>query len=80
MDKDFQATYDMYVSQPFVDDEKEEAQISECRALARTYSIMENTIVSMGDNKLRCSYCYFGGLADELDIKAHERQEVLPML
>ena len=27
-----------------------------------------------------CSYCYFGGLADELDIKAHERQEVLPSL
>lgn len=80
MDKDFQATYDMYVSQPFVDDVNEEAQIAECRALARTYSIMENAIVSMGDNKLKCSYCYFGGLADELGIKAEERMEVLPSL
>ena len=80
MDKDFQATYDMYVSQPFVDDDSEEAQIAEYRALARTYSVLENAIVSMGDNKLKCSYCYFGGLADELGLTSDERQDVIPSL
>ena len=62
MDKAFQPTFDMYVTQPFIDDDNEEFQIAECRALVRTYAITENAIVSMGDNKLKCSYCYLVGL------------------
>ena len=75
MDKGFQPTYKMYVTQPFIDDDNEELQIAECRALVRTYAITENAIVSMGDNKLKCSYCYFGGLAYVLELAADERQE-----
>ena len=80
MDKNFQETNDMYLSQHFADDENEERLIAECRMLVRAYAFTENAIVSMGDNKLNCSYCYFGGLADELGLTAEERKEVIPSL
>ena len=80
MDKDFKSLNSMYLSQPFADDEDESGQIEECRMLVRTYAFTENAIVSMGDNKLNCSYCYFGGLADELGLTAEERLDVIPSL
>lgn len=80
MDKVFEQISDMYLSQNFVDDENDEKQIDECRLLAKAYAFTENAIVSMGDNKLNCSYCYFGGLADELGLTTDERQDVIPSL
>lgn len=80
MDKDFKSINSMYLSQPFADDKDENELIAECRMQARTYAVTENAIVSMGDNKLNCSYCYFGGLADVLGLTAEERQDVIPSL
>lgn len=80
MDKAFEKISDIYLSQNFSDDENEETMIAECRSLARAYAFTENAIVSMGDNKLNCSYCYFGGLADELGMTSDERQDVIPTL
>jgi len=80
MDNDFKKINNMYMSQPFAEDEGEASQIAECRSLARVYAFTENAIVSMGDNKLNCSYCYFGGLADELGLTVEERQDIIPSL
>ncbi len=41
--------------------------------IARTYALTENAVVSMGDNRRNCSYCYFGGVADVLGISPEER-------
>ena len=70
MDKEFDTINQMYLSQQFVDDSEEKHQVEECRSMIRAYAFTENAIVSMGDNKLNCSYCYFGGLADVLGIAA----------
>lgn len=80
MDKFFQKISDMYLSQQFAGDENDEMQIAECRIVARSYAVTENAVVSMGDNKLNCSYCYFGGLADELGLTDDERKDVIPSL
>ena len=80
MDKEFDTINQMYLSQQFVDDSEEEHQVEECRSIIRAYAFTENAIVSMGDNKLNCSYCYFGGLADVLGLAAEERQDVIPSL
>lgn len=80
MDKDFKKTKNMYLSQCFAEDENEERQMAEWKLLARIYALTENAIVSMGDNKLNCSYCYFGGLADVLGLTAEERQDTFPSL
>lgn len=80
MDKDFKPISTMYLSQRFDEDADEERQIDDYRWLAKAYSFTENAIVSMGDNKLNCSYCYFGGLADELGLTAEERQDIIPSL
>lgn len=37
----------------------------------------ENAIVSMGNNMENCSYCYFGELADVLDIPMEERKNTI---
>ena len=80
MDKDFEQINDIYLNQHFTDDEHEERTIAECRFLIRTYALTENAIVSMGDNKKNCSYCYFGGLADVLGLTSEERQDVISSL
>ena len=77
MDKEFDTINQMNLSQLFVDDSEEEHQVEECRSMIRAYAFTENAIVSMGDNKLNCSYCYFGGLADVLGLAAEERQDVI---
>ena len=48
--------------------------------IARTYALAENAVVSMGDNRRNCSYCYFGGVADVLGISPEERVSQLPSL
>ena len=80
MDKEFDTINQMYLTQQFVDDSEEEHQVEECRSMIRAYAFAENAIVSMGDNKLNCSYCYFGGLADVLGLAREERQDVIPSL
>ena len=80
MDKEFDTINQMYLTQQFVDDSDEEHQVEECRSMIRAYAFTENAIVSMGDNKLNCSYCYFGGLADVLGLAREERQDVIPSL
>lgn len=80
MDRDFEQINRLYLSQRFTDDGDDDNLITECRALVKTYAVTENAIVSMGDNKLNCSYCYFGGLADDLGLTAEERQDVIPTL
>lgn len=80
MDRDFEQINRLYLSQHFTDDGNDEKLIAECRSLVRTYALTENAIVSMGDNKLNCSYCYFGGLADELGLTAEERLDIIPSL
>lgn len=80
MDKDFDKISSIYLTQSFTEDENEKGLIAECRSIAYAYAFTENAIVSMGDNKLNCSYCYFGGLADELGLSAEERQDMIPSL
>ncbi len=80
MDKDFEQISRIYLAQSFSEEENEEGMMTECKAIAKAYAFTENAIVSMGDNKLNCSYCYFGGLADELGLTAEERQDVIPSL
>lgn len=80
MDKVFQKISDMYLSQNFVNDDNDDRQIAGCRNIAGSYAMTENAVVSMGDNKLNCSYCYFGGLADELGLTDEERKDVIPSL
>lgn len=80
MDKVFEKISNMYLAQPFTDDEQEDMRIAECRRQVCTYAAIENAIVSMGDNKLNCSYCSFGGLADVLGLEDEERQDVIPTL
>ena len=80
MDKDFEKISSIYLAQSFSEDENEESIMAECKAIVKAYAFTENAIVSMGDNKLNCSYCYFGGLADELGLTAEERQDVIPSL
>lgn len=80
MDKDFEKISSIYLTQSFSEDENEESMIAECRSIAKAYAFTENAIVSMGDNKLNCSYCYFGGLADQLGLSTEERQDVIPSL
>lgn len=80
MDKAFEYTNSMYLSQRFAEDENDEQLIAECRLQVRAYAFTENAIVSMGDNKLNCSYCYYGGLADVLGLPIEERQNSIPSL
>ena len=80
MDRDFEKISSMYLSQHFTDDGNDDKLINECRSLVRTYALTENAIVSMGDNKLNCSYCYFGGLADEMGLTDEERMDIIPSL
>lgn len=80
MDKEFRKISKMYRSQCFSDDGNDEVQITKCRSMVSAYAFTENAIVSMGDNKLNCSYCYFGGLADELGLTIEERQDIIPSL
>lgn len=80
MDEEFKQISKMYLAQRFDEEEDDESLVSECRTVVRTYAITENAIVSMGDNRRNCSYCYFGGLADELGLTAEERKDVIPSL
>ena len=68
MDKNFEPIEQLYLSQAFDTESDEEQMLTECKMIARTYALAENAMVSMGDNRRNCSYCYFGGVADVLGI------------
>ena len=73
MDKDFESIEQLYLSQAFDTECNEEQILAECKMIARAYAMAENAVVSMGDNRRNCSYCYFGGVADVLGISQEER-------
>ena len=79
MDKDFKPIEQLYLNQEF-DVVQPEQAVAECKMIARSYALAENAVVSMGDNRRGCSYCYFGGLADVLGIAAEERSPEIPSL
>ena len=79
MDKDFKLIEQLYLNQDF-DAEQSEQALEECKRIAWSYAVAENAVVSMGDNKRGCSYCYFGGLADVLGITTDERTPQIPTL
>ena len=62
MDKNFEPIEQLYLSQAFDTESDEEQMLTECKMIARTYALAENAVVSMGDNRRNCSYCYFGGV------------------
>ena len=80
MDKNFEPIEQLYLSQAFDTESVEEQMLAECKMIARTYALAENAVVSMGDNRRNCSYCYFGGVADVLGISPEERVSKLPSL
>lgn len=80
MDKKFEPIEQLYLSQAFDADNDEEQMLTECKMIARVYALVENAVVSMGDNRRNCSYCYFGGVADVLGISQEERVCQLPSL
>ena len=80
MDKNFEPIEQLYLSQAFDTESVEEQMLAECKMIARTYALAENAVVSMGDNRRNCSYCYFGGVADVLGISPEERVNQLPSL
>ena len=80
MDKDFKPIEQLYLSQAFKSDKDEEQVLTECKMIAQAYALAENAVVSMGDNRRNCSYCYFGGVADILGISQEERISLLPSL
>lgn len=80
MDKNFEPIEQLYLSQAFDTESDEEQILTECKMIARTYALAENAVVSMGDNRRNCSYCYFGGVADVLGISPEERVSQLPSL
>lgn len=80
MDKNFEPIEQLYLSQTFDTESDEEQMLTECKMIARTYALAENAVVSMGDNRRNCSYCYFGGVADVLGISPEERVSQLPSL
>lgn len=80
MDKNFKPIEELYLSQSF-DAVNDEAEIlTECKMIAKSYALAENAVVSMGDNRRNCSYCYYGRLADILGISQDERLSLLPSL
>ena len=80
MDKNFEPIEQLYLSQAFDTEIDEEQMLTECKMIARAYAMAENAVVSMGDNRKNCSYCYFGGIADVLGILPEERVSQLPSL
>lgn len=80
MDKNFEPIEQQYLSQAFDTESDAEQMLTECKMIARTYALAENAVVSMGDNRRNCSYCYFGGVADVLGISQEERVSQLPSL
>ena len=80
MDKNFKPIEQLYLSQAFDTDDNEEQMLTECKMIAQTYALAENAVVSMGDNRRNCSYCYFGDVADILGISQEERPSQLPSL
>ena len=80
MDKDFESIEQLYLSQAFDTECNEEQILTECKMIAGAYAMAENAVVSMGDNRRNCSYCYFGGVADVLGISQEERVSQLPSL
>ena len=80
MDKNFEPIEQLYLSQAFDTESDEEQMLTECKMIVRTYALAENAVVSMGDNRRNCSYCYFGGVADVLGISPEERVSQLPSL
>ena len=79
MDKDFKPIEQLYLNQEF-DAAQSEQAVAECKMIARSYALAENAVVSMGDSRRGCSYCYFGGLADVLGITEEERVPEIPSL
>ena len=80
MDKNFEPIEQLYLSQSFDTEIDEERMLTECKMIAKAYALAENAVVSMGDNRRNCSYCYFGGMADVLGISQEERVCQLPSL
>lgn len=80
MDKNFEPIERLYLSQTFDMESDEEQMLTECKMIAKAYALAENAVVSMGDNRRNCSYCYFGGVADILGISQEERVSLLPSL
>ena len=80
MDKYFEQIEKLYLSQAFDTNSDEERMLTECKMIARAYALAENAVVSMGDNRRNCSYCYFGGVADVLGISQQERGCLLSSL
>lgn len=80
MDKNFEPIEQLYLSQAFDKEDCEEQMLAECKMIAKAYALAENAVVSMGDNRRNCSYCYFGGMADVLGIPQEERLSLLPSL
>lgn len=80
MDKNFEPLEQLYLSQAFDKCGCEEQMLEECKMIAKAYALTENAVVSMGDNRKNCSYCYFGGMADVLGIPMEERLSLLPSL
>lgn len=80
MDKNFEPIEQLYLSQAFDKEDCEEQMLAECNMIAKAYALAENAVVSMGDNRRNCSYCYFGGMADVLGIPQEERLSLLPSL
>lgn len=66
MDKNFEPIEQLYLSQAFDKEDCEEQMLAECKMIAKAYALAENAVVSMGDNRRNCSYCYFGGMAMSL--------------
>ena len=80
MDKNFEPIEQLYLSQAFDTEIDEEQMLTECKMIAQTYAMAENAVVSMGDHRRNCSYCYFGGVADVLGISPEERVSQQPSL
>ena len=51
--------------------------MEKCKQIAKAHALTENAIVSMGNNIENCSYCYFGGLTDVLNIPMEERKDTI---
>lgn len=77
MDKGFEQIYTMLREQTQGNESvNDDWDFERCKQIAESYAFMKNAIVVMGDTANNRSFCFFGGLADLLDIPLEQRQPI----
>ncbi|MCL3854386.1 helix-turn-helix transcriptional regulator [Parabacteroides sp. GYB001] len=68
---------DELLKQTFTEEQQFSDKLNECKLIASTYALIENSIAVLSDMKTNTSYIYYGGMAEKLGVGIRGGNKVL---